>query len=164
MAEEGIAMAKNKGKKQAEPTGEFAGRHKFRAMKSIYQELNVVITNILNWPLVKGATSREEFVRAYALATHSKDHARLPYYSSGIGTPDKNRMRALGAELSCLLDALWAYEREQTAPNLETLRDSFDYLDQLTRDSSTIVVEDIGRCRYRLTNDRITNDERMVEG
>lgn len=141
----------------------FADRKKHQAMEELYRELASILGAVMNFPFVKGWTQREEFVRAYALAARSKEESRLPYVADGASARERNKMRCLGAELSCLITAIWMYDVNQTDPNMEIIRDSFEYIDQLLRDPGTIRVAEMPLCRYRLVNSRILNGDRMVE-
>lgn len=142
---------------------QFADRNKHQAMKALYEELTAVFSAALTLPFVKGWTQHEEFVRSYSYAASSKEYSRLPYISYGIGSREKNKMRCLGAELSCLITAIWKYDDDPSDPNMEIIRDFFDYIDQLIRDSGTIEVAEMPFCRYRLVNSRIRNSNKMVE-
>ncbi|KKN79113.1 hypothetical protein LCGC14_0343010 [marine sediment metagenome] len=142
----------------------FAERKHHQVMRKLRDELDGVFGSALNLPFIKGHTQCEEFVRKYIFAYGSRDQSRLPYVSDGIGSRSRIKAQCLGAELSCMITAIWRYDDTPTDPAMEEIRDLFEYFDQLVRDRDTIRVALMPLCRYRLVNNRIQNSNKMVEG
>ena len=119
---------------------------------------------LLEIPLVKDHTQREETVRAYlySVAVRSRD---LPVDYRGIGSPHNTPFKCLCAELACLVNSYRKYEAEpeHQAINKEDVTDFIDHLEQILLDPTTIRTTELSNARWRLTNDRIANGNKMVE-
>lgn len=122
---------------------------------------------LLGISLVKNRTQREETIRTYMYALPKHDVGLLPVRPNGIGCSSNNVFKCLCAELSCLIDAFWTFENEpgdNQAINDEAVVDHIEYLEQILRDPDTVRTTDLGNTRHRVTNDRIANGMKMVEG
>ena len=127
--------------------------------------IHTIGKKLLEIPLIKNHTQREETVRAYMYAVPVEAKVGLPADYRGIGSPYNVKFKCLCAELACLVNAYhrFASDPEQQVINEEDVIDFIDYLDQVLLDPDTVRTIDLGNTRWRLTNDRISNGNQLVE-